>query len=355
MARHLRIEFPGAIYHVTVRMLGSWKQERNQLFEDDADRERFLARLAERVEQFEIRLYLFVCMANHVHMVFETPRANCSRFMQSLSTSYTVYFNLRHGRHGHLFDGRYRAKLVDGEEYLLALSRYVHLNPVYVEGIKDRPIEERIRRLRQYPWSSYPSYIGQRKALDFVQYGPLLGEMGGKRRAWPKRYREFVETGLAEEDEEFKAILKDSPRSVGGASFRAWVGELYQKRAQGHRHPEDVALRRITEPLTPDAVLDALGEVFDVDGSAFRQRRRNSPLRGVAARLLAKHCGRSQREIAGILGMGTGAAVSVQMRKLGEWISADSSLERRVLAAERRLSELRARRTLPAAGRASNA
>ena len=209
MARQLRVGFPGAIYHVTCRMLGDapsrgyggtgWLPEKC-LFRDHADRERFMERLSERVAQYHIRLFLFVCMTNHFHLVFETPEANCSKFMQSLSTAYTVYYNLRHGRHGHLLDGRYKAKLVEGDDYLLALSRYVHLNPVCVGSMKNKPIEERIKALRAHPWSSYPSYIGLRKAFDFVEYGPLLAEMSGKRREWPKRYREFVESGLAESD-----------------------------------------------------------------------------------------------------------------------------------------------------------
>jgi len=106
---------------------------------------RFLDSLAERVGQYEIRLYLFVCMLNHFHLVFETPRANCSAFMQSLSTSYSVYYNLRHARHGHLFDGRFKAKLVEGDAYLLALSRYVHLNPVQVGELKRQPIAARMK------------------------------------------------------------------------------------------------------------------------------------------------------------------------------------------------------------------
>ena len=147
MARHLRVEFSGAIYHVTCRMVGDWRTEKTLLFKDDADHERFLDRLAERVVQFNIRLYLFVCMTNHFHLVFETPEANCSKFMQSFSTAYTVYYNLRHGRHGHLLDGRYKAKLVEGDDYLLSLSRYVHLNPVQVGSQKGKPIEERIQAL----------------------------------------------------------------------------------------------------------------------------------------------------------------------------------------------------------------
>jgi REP element-mobilizing transposase RayT len=102
MARHLRGEYAGAIYHATCRMLGESRGEISRLFRDDRDRGRFLKQLAERVEEYGIRLYLFVLMTNHFHLVFETPSANCSAFMQSLCTAYTVYFNLRHGRHGHL-------------------------------------------------------------------------------------------------------------------------------------------------------------------------------------------------------------------------------------------------------------
>ncbi|MBU4248404.1 MAG: transposase, partial [Verrucomicrobia bacterium] len=142
MARHLRVEFPGAIYHVTCRMIGDRWLDQSRLFVDDKDRERFVDCLADRVEQYNIRLYLFVCMTNHFHLVFETPEGNCAKFMQSLSTAYTVYYNLRHGRHGHLLDGRYKAKLVEGDEYLLALSRYVHLNPVRVGALKDKPLAE---------------------------------------------------------------------------------------------------------------------------------------------------------------------------------------------------------------------
>jgi len=114
-----------------------------------------------------------------------------------------------------LLDGRYKAKLVEGDDYLLALSRYVHLNPVQVGAQKDMPIKDRIANLRAYPWSSYPSYIGSRKALDFIECDPLLAEMSGKRREWPKRYREFVESGLAESDDDFKVALKLSARSIG--------------------------------------------------------------------------------------------------------------------------------------------
>jgi REP element-mobilizing transposase RayT len=322
-------------------MVGDGRTEQTLLFRDEADRTRFLERLSERVEQYHIRLFLFVCMTNHFHLVFETPEANCSTFMQSLSTAYTVYYNLRHGRHGHLLDGRFKAKLVEGDDYLLALSRYVHLNPVCVGSMKNKPIEERIKALRAHPWSSYPSYIGQGKAFDFVEYGPLLAEMSGKRREWPKRYREFVERGLAESDEDFQVALKESPRSIGSDRFRAWIDDLHQKRVETHACPEDVSFRRITEPLHADVVLAILAEVFNADVNEFKQRHRGSPLRAVAARLLIRYAGLSQRAAADLLQIGSGAAVCNQLNRLPGKLAKDRRLRRCVQIAEKRLAEAR--------------
>ena len=342
MARPLRIEFPGAIYHVTCRMVGEapslgsdWVPEKC-LFRDNADRERFLDRLSERVEQYQLRLFLFVCMTNHFHLVFETPGGNCSKFMQSLSTAYTVYYNLRHGRHGHLLDGRYKAKLVEGDDYLLALSRYVHLNPVQAGALKGKPIKERIEALRSYSWSSYPSYIGECKALDFVEYEPVLSGMPGHKRDRLKRYRKFVETGLAESDDDFKAVLKLSPRSIGGDDFRAWIDELYQKRLEKHARPEDASFRHLTEPLPAADVLAVLGEVFEVDVSEFSRRRHASPLRAVAARFLIRYAGLSQRDVADLLHIGSGAAVCNQLTRFADKLAGD----RRIGRAVHRVEEL---------------
>jgi len=351
MARHLRVEFHGAIYHVTCRMIGAapppggyggarWPPEKC-LFRDDADRERFLDRLAERVEQYNIRLFLFVLMTNHFHLVFETPAANCSKFMQSLCTAYTVYYNLRHRRHGHLLDGRFKAKLVEGDTYLLALSRYVHLNPVCVGALKRKPINERIKALRAYRWSSYPGYIGRRKKLDFVEYGPLLAEMHGRQREWPRRYREYVETGLAASDEDFESVLKASPRSIGSEAFRALIDELHGKRVEAYARPEDVSFRRIIEPLPAAHVLAILGDVFGVEIDEFKRRRHNSPLRAVAARFLIRYAGQNQRDVADLLRIGSGAAVCNQLKRLPSKLSRDKHLRRRLKQAEERLEEER--------------
>jgi REP element-mobilizing transposase RayT len=188
MARHLRVEFPGAIYHVTCRMVGDWRTEQTLLFKDEADRTRFLERLSERVEQYHIRLFLFVCMTNHFHLVFETPEANCSKFMQSLSTAYTVYYNLRHGRHGHLLDGRHKAKLVEGDDFLLALSRYVHLNPVCVGSLKTGRSRSVSRLCAPIRGAATRSAEGRQWRSGMQSTQPSVRETGHRPTATPPGY-----------------------------------------------------------------------------------------------------------------------------------------------------------------------
>jgi len=154
-----------------------------------------------------VRLYLFCLMNNHVHLVLETPRGNLSRFMQSVETGYTVYYNLRHNRSGHVLQGRYGAKLVEGDEYLLNLSRYVHLNPVFVDKIKNLPLKKRIEILRNYWWSSYPGYAGITGEYEFVTSGPILRLMETRKNRQRREYRKYVESGAAETDEEFLVLL----------------------------------------------------------------------------------------------------------------------------------------------------
>ena len=124
------MQFEGAIYHVTTR-----GNERRPIFRTDADRVRFLEALFENVRTHHIRLYAYVLMINHYHILCETPRANLAAFMQQLHSGYTVYFSQKHRRKGHLLGGRYKAKLVEGDEYLLMLIRYIHLHPVKIRAM----------------------------------------------------------------------------------------------------------------------------------------------------------------------------------------------------------------------------
>jgi len=193
MASKLRLQYEGAIYHVTVRGNG-----RRRIFHDDSDRERFLWRLSESADLYEVRIYLFCLMDNHFHLVVETPRANISRFMQSVLTGYSVYYNLKHNSCGHVLQGRYCAEVVEGNEYLLSLSRYVHMNPVCTREYKNKSVREKVDYLRSYKWSSYRGYIDKRRRFDFIKYDPTLSLVSTLKRGKEAAYRQFVETGLAE-------------------------------------------------------------------------------------------------------------------------------------------------------------
>jgi putative transposase len=310
------------------------------LFRDDRDRLRFLDQLAEGVEQRDVRLYLYCLMANHFHLVFETPRGNCSAFMHGLLTAYTVYFNRRHDRHGHLMDGRYGAKLVEGDEYLLALSRYVHLNPAEVKGGAEQGIPERVKYLRGYRWSSYPSYIGRRKREPFVTYGPILGMMPGRAQDRPATYRRFVEAGLARDDEEFAAVLAASSRSIGGEGFRAWVDRLHREQMEERIELEDIAFRHTRVWLKAEEILEIVAEVLEQEVAAFRQRRRDSCLRAVASGCLIRYGGLSQRDAARVLQAGSGAAISKQLSRFAAGPGRDKRVIRQMRHIETRLERL---------------
>jgi len=333
MARQLRVQYRGAIYHLTVRSNGE-----QLLFKRDEDRRYLLSRLAEAAEFHGVRVYLYCLMANHFHLVIETPKGNLSRFMQGVLTGYGVYFNRAHRRHGHVTQGRYGAKLVEGDAYLLNLSRYVHLNPVKISGVKEKPMEERIAYLRAYPWSSYPAYIGERARNEFVDYGPMLALTGSE-----KRYRAFVESAIAEDDEAFLGELGKSARSIGSDRFREGVDERYRKRVAEHRAPEDVSFRRaVAGCVSPERILDMVSATAKVKRSALLTRQRDSRWRAVASRMLCTHGGLTQREAATVLGLGTGVAVSCQLRHLNDLLDAEPTFRRRVENLGRRISKEKA-------------
>jgi len=125
MSRPPRIEFADAVYHVTCRGNG-----RAKIFYHDADRQRFLRQLADGVDSAAVLLYAYVLMENHFHLLLRTPRANLSRFMLRLNTSYALYARYKHRKPGHQFEARFKAKLVQDHNYLLAATRYIHLNPI---------------------------------------------------------------------------------------------------------------------------------------------------------------------------------------------------------------------------------
>ncbi|MBN2128881.1 MAG: transposase [Sedimentisphaerales bacterium] len=155
MSRPIRIEFEDAAYHVTAR-----GNEQRPIFRDDADRANLLKTLAQMCDQFGVVTHVYCLMPNHYHLVIQTPRANLSQAMGWLQTTYTVRFNHRHQRSGHLFQGRFKAHLIDADTYARRLVQYIHLNPVRPRD-KTSPIPTgRHDELRTFAWSSHRAYAG---------------------------------------------------------------------------------------------------------------------------------------------------------------------------------------------------
>ncbi|MCX5647448.1 MAG: transposase [Phycisphaerae bacterium] len=321
MVRPQRIEYEGAVYHVTAR-----GNERRALFVDEGDRERFVRVLGESVESFEIRLYLFCLMTNHIHLVLETPRANLGRFMHRLQTAYTVYFNHRHERHGHLLQGRYGACLVERDAYLLRLSRYVHLNPVFTKAVRSRPLRERLTFLRQYRWSSYRSYIGKDRRLAWVDYAPILATVGSRAGGKAETYRRFVEAGIDRIDAAFLEEAQASRLCLGSEGFRARIRALYENLLQKRPRTEDIAFRRTGTRLPIEQILQAVCQGLGIERASLLRRRRDARERAIASRLLCDYGGLTQREVAAVLGLRSGAAVSAQLHKLAEQVKRDPRL-----------------------------
>jgi len=332
MARPLRIEYEGAIHHVVNRGIA-----RRELFRDDRDFERFLSSLEDGVEQYRVRLFAFCLMSNHYHLLVETPQANLGRFIHSVQTSYAVYFNLRHRSTGHVYEGPYKPKLVEGDDYLLRLSRYIHLNPMEIKSRSEKPVKEKAKALREYLWSSYPGYVGKKGRKDWVAYGPmeaLIRERFGKRKG---AYKNFVERGLVKKDADLDELMENR-LAVGSESFLEAVGRMYEERKEGHRIPEDVSFRRTGERVSPEHILSEVCNELGVDRKELARRRGSGWRRGVAAKMLLQYGGLTQREAAKVLGLGTGAAVCMRMKDLSQRLEMDRFMREHLKRIERALS-----------------
>lgn len=182
MSRPIRIEFPNALYHVTAR-----GDRREDIFEDDIDRQAFLHILAQVVGQFNWLCYAWCLMDNHYHLLIQTPDANLSKGMRQLNGVFTQTSNRRRHRVGHLFQGRFKAILVDSDAYLLELARYVVLNPVRA-GM--------VRKPHKWAWSSYRASMGLAPAEPFLAVDGLLAQFAKRRAVAQARYAKFVAEGI---------------------------------------------------------------------------------------------------------------------------------------------------------------
>lgn len=219
MARKPRVYCPGAFYHVILR--GNSGQT---IFFDDKDRTRFFLLLQEGMERFGHRVHAFCLMTNHVHLAIQITEISLSRILQNLSFRYTRWVNWRQGRTGHLFQGRYKAVLIDADTYLQELTRYIHLNPVRA-GM--------VRKPEKYPWSGHRAYLGL-ETIPWLTTDWVLSQFSEKVSVARRAYMKFVQEGMegGRQEEYYRGSDADS-RILGDDTF---IERVLDEREKKQRH-----------------------------------------------------------------------------------------------------------------------
>ena len=313
MGRPIRIEYPGALYHITSR-----GNERRKIFRDKADRMKFLVLLRDYHDRYGILIHAYVLMDNHYHLILETPKGNLLKIMHGVNGGYTNYFNRKYKRVGHLFQGRYRAILVEKDRYLLPLSRYVHLNPVRA-GLVKKP--------GGYLWSSYKGYVGKEKEEDWMEYGWVLSQFAEQRKRAEWKYKAYVEEGLREGAEN---PLKDvySQIVLGGEEFIERVKGGFKGKSLS---AEIVERKRLFEHPSMEQILRQVERVFGArEGELLGKGSRSNTARKVALYLAQRYTGLSNREIGGRFGGIEASGVSKAASRVKEEIVSDKKLSKLV-------------------------
>lgn len=241
MARPLRMQFPGAFYHVTSR-----GNEQQSVFSDGKDHHRFLSYLESAVVRYGAVIHVWCLMGNHYHLFLETPRSNLSQIMRHINGAYTTYFNVRHQRSGHLFQGRYKAIVVEADSYALELSRYIHLNPVRAK-LTAKP--------ENYSWSSYRSYSGLEPAPPWLTTHRILDYFKDGQPSRQAAYRDFVENLLTGE---YVSPLQATIAStvLGSPEFVKKISRTHLAQAPNARNVP--ATRALRSQPTIEQILDTV-------------------------------------------------------------------------------------------------
>jgi putative transposase len=277
MARPLRLEFPGALYHVTAR-----GDRREPIFEDEADREELLTIFRHALDRFDAVCFAYCLMPNHYHFVIETGGANLSRLMRQVNGVYTQRYNRRHGKVGHLFQGRFKAVLVDRDPYLLEVCRYVDLNPVRAKLV---------RRPQDWRWSSYRAHVGLSGRPVWLASARLLQQLAHTEARAQKRYAEFVAQGR---DVRLWEVALRGQIYLGDEQF---VGKLQSRRK---RTVESREVPRVQRRSAPQPLQSYIGGARDRDSGIVRAYREG----GFTQTAIAKELGMSVSRISRIIASG---------------------------------------------------
>jgi putative transposase len=239
----LRIEYAGAFYHVLNR-----GRRREPIVQDGQDGERFVSDLSKLARPYAVWIHGYCLMTNHYHLILEIPHANLSQAVQWLNAAYAPYYNRRHPLCGHLFQGRFKAILLDSGPYLEVVSRYIHLNPVRA-GL--------VAEARRYPWSSCRYFVGAEKAPDWLQTQQILGGFARTVKAAQRRYAQYLAQPAGDP---FAGVVAGS--ILGSPTFTEWVKNTFFSRRSVD--PGIPALKVLqARPSVPE-IVQAVARYYDV-------------------------------------------------------------------------------------------
>jgi REP element-mobilizing transposase RayT len=312
MARAWRIEYEGALYHVLSR-----GNDRRDVFVDDDDRSMFLKCLAEAGERFAIDVLAYVLMGNHYHILLRTRRANLSKAMQWLGVSYTIRFNRRHSRSGHLFQGRFRSMLVQNDAYLLQLSYYIHRNPLRAGLVK---------RLADYRWSSYRPYAYGIQVPEWLNTEVILSQLANAGDGH-KTYRENARTYAKEENRLWEDLRHGF--ILGSERFVATIRDTYLPEVP---HEEVTQQKKVAKDIDVEGLLSRAARLVGCEMEQFRRSGRVSAQRALERDMLlylVRQMGvLTDRRIGELFGLG-GSAVSRRASVFKARLQENRALQRR--------------------------
>lgn len=310
MARQLRIEFPGAFYHVTAR-----GNERKAVFKSIKDREQFFSYLESASNRYGAIIHAYCLMDNHYHILIETPLGNLSKIMQHINSAYTTYFNIKRDRSGHLFQGRYKSILVEVDEYAKELSRYIHLNPVRAKMVKTP---------EEYQWSSYSYYADKRKAPEWLYRDFILGYFGKRLSTSQRNYRKFVHSLVGEVyDSPFTDVIYSV--ILGSQEYAQEIKDTFLKKKPQDR--ELPSLLELVDRPDIDIISKIVDSVIQTDDRLAKQ---------IKLYFCHRYSGLKLKEIGKYFGIGE-SGVSQTSHRLSDKLKRSKKLSKKVAILKKKL------------------
>jgi putative transposase len=293
----------------------------------ERDKEKFLDYLADAAAKYNLSIHAYCLMYNHFHLIVETHEANLSAAMQWLNISYAAWYNKKHTRSGHVFQGRFKSYLIDADEYLTTVSRYIHLNPVRARVV-EKPVD--------YHWSSYRYFTSEQKAPEWLETRMVLELFSAKTKKAIGAYKGFVEDIRIEDLENPNKGAREG-FIIGGESFTDWVQTtLIAKRKREKEIPQ---LKRLMPKPAIDHIIESVSHEFGCGKEdVLRRGKKNNLARDSAIYIARSSSGMTCKVLGEYFGGISGAGITMKYNQMKETLDQDKKLKKKIMKIRRKLN-----------------